>query len=147
MKKLMLILASAMAISTAQAENVFFNGTVSDSCTVVVTESGTLNLSGTSVATSTEATVTVESNSAGSFTLDLDAPNGWNSFPAGYTGTATLNASMDLTGANTATDVTDTVVLANAGTNTVKVEVNGTTDETMISGNYGTVAVIACIAP
>ncbi|MCW8349196.1 hypothetical protein MD535_24730 [Vibrio sp. ZSDZ65] len=129
-----------------QAEDVPFSGDVSSYCTVNVSSPGTLSVSGTSISTQTDAVVSVQNNEANAYELNIVAPTGFSSTPAGYSGIGTFSqAVFDSSGANIATDVTK-LTLTNLGDDTVSVTVGGTSDTVMIAGTYQAVAVLSCDA-
>lgn len=144
--KLTSAIAAILIAGTASAENILFNGTVTEECSIVVNAPGDLTLSGTGIATDTAASVTVSNNADGAFNLTIDNPSDFNAKPAGYTGAATLTSSMDLTGVNTQAGVTDSVTLTNHGADSIAVNLSGSTDEEMIAGSYNAVVVMTCVA-
>ena len=96
--------------------DVTFNGTVLDSCLVVIGTPGNLapntnnTLLSTDETTGLEAAATITTTSA-SFDVNVDVPTGFASAPSGGDTAVTYAADYSATGATTATDV-------NAGTAT-----------------------------
>lgn len=134
----------AMADS-AQAN---FTSNVASYCTVGQTAPGLMHVVDTSVTTDTPATLAVNTNEDGFYKVGITDPGDFSSKPAGYTGTATITASYNVTGANNSGALGSATEynLANLGSNTLSVSVNGTLDTTAVAGNYAAVSVVSCVA-
>lgn len=144
--KLTSVIAASLLAGNAMAEDVIFNGSLSESCAIVSGTTGELVLGSTSVGTSTEATATVTNNSDAAFTLNLTNPTDFTTKPNGFTGSTTLASSMGLVGANNHGGVTSSVLLDNAGTDTASISLSGNTDSAMVAGSYSATVVLTCVA-
>lgn len=150
MKKLLLVVTGLFAsfgvlADSAQAN---FTSTVASYCTVGQVTPGIMHVTGTTVSTDTPAEMSVNSNEGGVYKVGITNPGDFASKPAGYTGTATINASYNVAGANTVSATAGGVDsnLDNSGANSLSVSVNGTLDAEAVAGNYTAVSVVSCIA-
>lgn len=106
-----------LAAFDASAKDLTFSGTAAQECEIQISREGTLNIEGTTVTTGTTAEIVVTNNSANTFTLNIVEPGDFTTKPSGYTGTATLDAKMTLTGANADSSV-DNKLLSSVGKDT-----------------------------
>jgi pectate lyase len=132
-----------LAAFDASAKDLTFSGTAAKECDIQISSQGTLNIEGTTVATGTSAEIVVTNNSANTFTLNIVDPGDFTTKPSGYTGTATLDAKMTLTGVNTDSSV-NSKSLSSVGRDTVSIDITGTTSDPVIAGDYTAVAVVSC---
>lgn len=140
--------ASALAQLT---DDVLFNATVGDECTVVADTDGTLALNGTSsVLSSTEAggaagAATVTTNST-SFNISIDAISSFTSGPADADTNTTFATTYSASGATTASGVsgTTTTPLGNGAT-TLSIDASATKSTgTFSAGTYVLTATVRC---
>ncbi|MEO1043773.1 MAG: hypothetical protein AAFX52_15940 [Pseudomonadota bacterium] len=154
MKKLLGIvpvLLLATGTSFAQTDDVIFNGTVSDSCTVVADTNGTLGLNGTgTVLASTEtggaagqATITATGTS---FNVTIDAITNFTTGPADADTNTTFSTTYDASGATTAAGVDGaTPTSLGSGITTLGVNANATKTTGIFSaGTYSLTATVRC---
>lgn len=144
--KLTSVIVASLIAGNAMAEDIIFNGTLSESCAIVAGDTGELVLGATSVGTSTDATATVTNNSNAVFTLSLTNPTDFTTKPNAFTGTPSLTSSMGLVGDNNHGGVTSSVLLDNAGTDTASISLSGSTDSAMVAGSYSATVVLTCAA-
>lgn len=140
------ILSAPLAIADQAQAN--FTTTVASYCTVGQVTSGVMHVSGTTVSTDVPAEMSVNSNEGGVYKVGVTNPGDFTVKPAGYTGTATINGSYSVAGANTITATAGGIEsnLDNSGANTLSVSVDGTLDTEAIAGNYEAVSIVSCVA-
>ncbi|ANO57516.1 hypothetical protein [Vibrio phage vB_VhaS-tm] len=149
MKKLLLCFMGALASFAALADDATANFTtnVATYCTVGQMNPGILHLSNSTVTTDTPAIMQVNSNEANKYKIRATNAGDFDTKPNGYTGTATLTTTMDVSGSNNGNvAVGAEMPLAASGVNTVEVSVAGSTDTDVIAGDYTASAVVSCIA-
>ncbi|WOI52783.1 hypothetical protein [Parvularcula sp. LCG005] len=138
-------------VAFAQSDDVIFNGTIADSCTVVAGSAGTIAASTDStVLSSTEAggsagDAAVTANSA-AYQVTVSAPTAFDSAPAGSDTNTTFAASYAASGATTASGVNAGVQTAiNAGETTITVDASATKSVgTYAAGSYQLTTTVTC---
>ncbi|MEM9837801.1 MAG: hypothetical protein AAF830_01465 [Pseudomonadota bacterium] len=155
MKRLVIgVSASALFVASAAAQttdDVLFNGTVGDACTVVADTDGTLALNGTStVLGSAEAggaagTATVTTNNT-TFNVTIDPIAAFTTGPADADTNTTFATQYDAAGATTATDVDGATptTLGNGVTNLTVDAAATKTSGTFSAGTYQLTATVRC---
>ncbi len=148
--------STALLLSTAlaQSDTVTFNGTISDTCTVVAGSAGTLAAStDNTVIASSEAggsagTATVTTNST-SFEITLAAATAFDSAPASAAANTTFAAEFDASGATTASDVAAGVAqAAGSGTTNLSIDASATKSTgTYEAGSYSLTVTVTCATP
>lgn len=143
---LMAIFTAPLALADQSQAN--FTSNVQSYCTVGQVTPGIMHVSGTAVSTDTPAEMSVNSNEGGVYKVGVTNPGDFTTKPAGYTGTAAIDASYSVAGANTVGATASGVEanLDNSGQNTLSVSVNGTLDSEAVAGNYAAVSIVSCIA-
>ena len=145
-------MASA-ATAVAQTDDVIFNATVSDSCTVVADSNGTLALNGAStVLASTEAggsagQATIVANNS-TFNVSIDAISNFTTGPADADTNTTFGTTYSASGATTASGVTGTTQTSlGLGSTTLTVDATATKSTgTFSAGTYSLTATVRCSA-
>ena len=154
MKSFQKILVAAAVLAPVQSfaasGDVPFNGTIVDTCVITVGSGGTITpnsaytvlSSKEAGGTSGRAALLVTGNS---YSVTAEAPTAWSTAPASAS-SATFASEYDLSGANTAANVTGSTAtrLAN-GTTNVNVDLTATLPSgNYEAGNYRAVVVLRC---
>lgn len=130
----------------ASSASIQFDATVDDSCTVVATQTGSINLNGQIITTEIPAQASISNNAAGAFNVSIQAPTSFSIKPTNFNGNASTQASYSLSGQNIRTSVQGTTTLANSGTDTLSLSLTGSTNHTFLPGTYQLMAVVSCDA-
>ncbi|MEE4210517.1 MAG: hypothetical protein V2I43_14790 [Parvularcula sp.] len=146
-----LVMISASA--AAQTDDILFNGTVGEECTVVADTDGTLSLNGlATVLSSTEAgggagAATVTTNSS-SFSVSIDTISAFTSGPADADTNTVFATTYGATGATTASGVSgDTATSLGLGSTSLSVDASATKSSgTFSAGSYVLTATVRCTA-
>lgn len=141
------------ASAAAQTDDIQFDGTVSDSCTVVADSNGTLALNGLStILSSTEAggsagAATVTTNNT-TFSVSIDAITAFTTGPADADTNTTFATQYDASGATTASGVDGgTSTSLGLGVTTLSVDATATKSSgTFSAGTYQLTATVRCTA-
>ncbi|MEM9422771.1 MAG: hypothetical protein AAF986_09745, partial [Pseudomonadota bacterium] len=140
-------------VSFAQTADVTFNGSISDSCTVVADSPGTLAVNttntelGSSLAGGAAGAATVTA-SASTYEVTVDAPSSFDTAPAGSDTNTTFATTYDASGATTATGVAGSTATAlGAGVTTLAVGASATKSSGIYeSGSYSLTTTVRCAA-
>ena len=152
MKKLIIAgLAIAGLSAAAHSETLVFTGTAPATCTFSSTAAGTLSNNTTTLFSTAQASTVVSNNSAATYTLDVAPTNSLSVAPAGATLSGNVVRDITLTGANstsaTSTSTAEGFVLANAGVDTVTVDiVSATVTPNVLAGGYTINVEVTCNA-
>lgn len=150
MKKLSVMLLASMAVpfgAMADEATASFTSNVASYCTVGQITPGLLHLTGQNITTDSPAIMQVNNNDANVYKISATDAGDFTVKPNGYTGTATLTTSMTVTGANPGNvESGQELNLVNTGSDTIEVNVSGSSDQEIISGDYAATAVVSCIA-
>ncbi|MFP1633224.1 hypothetical protein ACLB6G_15950 [Zhengella sp. ZM62] len=154
MKNALKVLAAVAFIAPVQAYsatgNIPFNGSVTDTCVITVGSAGTImpNTAYT-VLSSKEAggaagTATILATGNG-YSVSADAPSAWSAAPASTPAT-TFAAEYDLSGANSATNVSgNTQTAISHGSTSVNIDLTASLPSgTYESGTYAATVVLRC---
>lgn len=145
------VLSVASSAAGQTTDDILFDATVANSCTVVADSNGTLALNGTStVLASTETggaagAATVTTN-AGTFSISVDAVTSFTTGPADADTNTVFATTYDASGATTASGVTGiTQTSLGTGVTTLSVDASATkTSGTFSAGTYQLTATVRC---
>ena len=152
MKKLIIAGLAIAGLSTAaHSETLVFTGTAPATCTFSSTAAGTLSNNTTTLFSTAQASTVVSNNSAATYTLDVAPTSSLSVAPAGATLSGNVVRDITLTGANstsaTSTSTAEGFVLANAGVDTVTVDiVSATVTPNVLAGGYTINVEVTCNA-
>ncbi len=143
-----LIMVTLMpASSLAQNAILNFNANVQESCTVVASQEGQLNLNGTTLLTTIPAQASIFNNSPGSFNITVEPPTSFSDSPSAFSGDINIStSSFNLSGQNIATNVQGSYTLTNSGNDTLSLSLSGTSNVDFEPGEYRLSAVVSCDA-
>ena len=155
MKKAVAVVISAVvAAAGANAEILDFGGTASASCTFSNNSPGQLSITGTSLSSSTDASVQIDNNSAGAYNIVTNpvtalaqAPNGMSLNGNGVATYQFTAGSTNATSTFTGDDESGYIAgLPAAGTDVLRASIAGTLNQTALAGTYQIQAVVNCVA-
>lgn len=154
MKNVLKVLAAVAAIAPGQAfavtGTVPFSGSVTDTCVITVGSPGTImpntayNVLSSKEAGGAAGTATILAT-GNAYSVSANAPTSWSVSP-GSTPATTFAAEYDLSGANTASNVSGSTLTAlSHGSTNVSIDLTATlASGTYESGSYATTVVLLC---